>query len=217
MRDTSSRSCTSLAWACALRSMRSMACRRSSSGRWPVRSRCTQPTMALSGVRSSCERVARNSSFSRLASCSRSSRSARSRCERFDLVEHAIEGLDQHADLVLRGAAWRESSSRRDRQSRARCRPARRSAAPQSAAARTTAGRRAAGRRRESRRPRRPGFAAAQAERVEIAHEQDLAAGVAPARQLLDHFEPVRRKARARRDRRRARSLGRRRSRSAPR
>ena len=43
-----------------------------------ARSSCVQPRMALSGVRSSCESVARNSSFRRLASRSRTSSSARS-------------------------------------------------------------------------------------------------------------------------------------------
>ena len=42
------------------------------------RSTRAQPSMALSGVRSSCETVARNSSLSRLACCSRTSNCARS-------------------------------------------------------------------------------------------------------------------------------------------
>src|SRR5262252_8753032 len=50
----------------------------SSSRRVPARSMRAQPRMALSGVRSSCERTARNSSFSRLAS-SASASASRSR------------------------------------------------------------------------------------------------------------------------------------------
>ncbi len=54
-------------WILALRSMASRPCSTSSPSSFPDRSRRDQPTMALSGVRSSWERVARNWSFIRLA------------------------------------------------------------------------------------------------------------------------------------------------------
>ncbi len=61
---------SSISWACALalRPMMSIAWRARSAGSVPASSICTQPRMALSGVRSSCDRVARKSSLSRLAS-----------------------------------------------------------------------------------------------------------------------------------------------------
>ena len=94
MRETSSRSSTSRACAWALRSIFSSA--RNARGRdnAPDRSSRVQPRMALSGVRSSCDSVARNSSFSRLAS-----RSSASRC--WIWREHAVERLDQRAELVV--------------------------------------------------------------------------------------------------------------------
>ena len=68
MRDTSSRSSTSCACARALRSSDSSARCRIDGCMVPSRSMCAQPSTALSGVRSSWDRVARNSSFSRFAS-----------------------------------------------------------------------------------------------------------------------------------------------------
>ncbi len=59
----------SWAWAAALRSMVSRARKRAGSSSLPMRSMRAQPRMALSGVRSSCERVARNSSLTRLTRC----------------------------------------------------------------------------------------------------------------------------------------------------
>ena len=69
-----------MSWFCtfALRSMVSMARATVASSRPPVRSMCAQPTIALSGVRSSWESMARNSSFIRLASRASSSRRVRS-------------------------------------------------------------------------------------------------------------------------------------------
>ena len=68
-REVSSRSSTSCACACALRSIASMA-RAAVAGSSPARfSSCDQPSTALSGVRSSCETVPRNSSLRRFDSC----------------------------------------------------------------------------------------------------------------------------------------------------
>ena len=65
--ETSSRSAVSCACSRAFRSIASSPrCAVAASSR-SVRSRCAQPRTALSGVRSSCEIVARNSSFVRLA------------------------------------------------------------------------------------------------------------------------------------------------------
>ena len=101
-RDTSSTSEISCACDCALRAtisstfgMRAASTRRS-------RSSDTQPRMALSGVRSSCDSVARNSSFSRLA------RSASSRA---------------------RSASWRDDSSATSTSRSSYCRRRPRSAA----------------------------------------------------------------------------------------
>ena len=87
MRETSSTSPISLAWAWALRSMISRTCGRRSADTGAWRSIETQPRTALSGVRSSCESVARNSSFRRLArsassraACSATSTSRSSYC-----------------------------------------------------------------------------------------------------------------------------------------
>jgi len=68
IRDTSRRSSIKWAWRRALRSMTSNACRRRSSGNDPVRNIDSHPNTALRGVRSSCDSVARNSSFERSAS-----------------------------------------------------------------------------------------------------------------------------------------------------
>src|SRR6266852_5364014 len=54
-------------WACALRMIASMARVVVSASSWPVPSILAHPYTALSGVRSSCERTVRNSSFARLA------------------------------------------------------------------------------------------------------------------------------------------------------
>ncbi len=68
IRETSSRSSTSCACALALRSIVSRAFAVCSSESWPRRSIRAHPRIALNGVRSSCEMVARNSSFSTLDS-----------------------------------------------------------------------------------------------------------------------------------------------------
>ena len=85
MRATSSRSSTIWAWVVALRSMASMARSVAEASSRPVRSSLDQPRTAFSGVRSSWETVAMNSSLARLArsasaraSCSRESSAARS-------------------------------------------------------------------------------------------------------------------------------------------
>ena len=85
IRETSSRSSMSCSWICEFRSMMSIARRVVGSSRCPAASSRAQPRMAFSGVRSSCDRVARNSSFARFAawassraSCSRSSSCCRS-------------------------------------------------------------------------------------------------------------------------------------------
>jgi hypothetical protein len=81
MRETSRMS--SMSWLC-MRAFRSMVStpRRSSGSRLCPRSTAAQPTIALRGVRSSWDSVARNSSLSRLAA-SASSRAARSRSSRW--------------------------------------------------------------------------------------------------------------------------------------
>ncbi len=77
MRETSSRS--SISWLCALalRSIVATPSATTAGGTSPCWRIVVQPTMALSGVRSSCDSVARNSSFRRFAS-SASRRTARS-------------------------------------------------------------------------------------------------------------------------------------------
>jgi len=67
MRETSRMSEMSWVWTRALRSMVSMARAAVAESSWPDRSMCVQPTIALKGVRSSWESVARNSSLARLA------------------------------------------------------------------------------------------------------------------------------------------------------
>ena len=67
MREMSSRSSMIWAWAWEFRSMAASPSARSSASTLPERRILAQPTMALSGVRSSCDSVARNSSFMRLA------------------------------------------------------------------------------------------------------------------------------------------------------
>ena len=67
MRETSSRSSMSWATDLALRSIVSSARSRRSGSRSPRRSHQVHPTSALSGVRSSWDSVARNSSLARLA------------------------------------------------------------------------------------------------------------------------------------------------------
>ena len=95
IRDTSSRSSISLACVRAFRSMTSSASVRRSWRTLPERSIVIHPSIALSGVRSSCDSVARNSSLARSASCaaarasrsrvtSRRSRSPVSRCASSD-------------------------------------------------------------------------------------------------------------------------------------
>ena len=90
MRETSRMSSMSCVCACALRSMVSSARPSDEGSTAPVRSIRVQPRMALSGVRSSCETVARNSSLVRLAASacvraafSRSSSSAFARSATF--------------------------------------------------------------------------------------------------------------------------------------
>ena len=65
-------------WARALRSITSRARAAVSSSSWAVRSVTAQPSTALSGVRSSCDSMARKSSFIRLAD----SASSRACCSR---------------------------------------------------------------------------------------------------------------------------------------
>ena len=106
-------SSTSCAWVWALRSMTSTprahgAPRR----RCPPRRMCAQPRIALSGVRSSCETVARNSSFMRLAlsasaraTCSRASdcfRSSSSCCSRWWSRAFSIESAAIRACRSIR-------------------------------------------------------------------------------------------------------------------
>ena len=63
MRLMSSRSSMSWVWARVFRSMTSSPCWVCAAVIVPVRRRCDHPRMAFSGVRSSCDTVARNSSF----------------------------------------------------------------------------------------------------------------------------------------------------------
>ncbi len=85
MRLRSSRSSISCTWARALRSITWMArCWSTVLFAWPLSRIWVQPRMALSGVRSSCDRVARNSSLMRVArwAAMRALRSASSSCSR---------------------------------------------------------------------------------------------------------------------------------------
>jgi hypothetical protein len=77
IRDTSSRSSMSCACARTLRSITSSPRVTVAASLRPPRSITVQPRMGVSGVRSSCERVARNSSLARLAS----SAALRASCE----------------------------------------------------------------------------------------------------------------------------------------
>ena len=79
MRETSRRSSISWASTRVLRSMTSGPRRAPTASSVPDRSRRTQPRIAFSGVRSSWESVARNSSFARFASSSLRRDSSRSR------------------------------------------------------------------------------------------------------------------------------------------
>jgi hypothetical protein len=68
MRDTSRRSLIICSCACAAFAIASIARVVTCSSSRPERSSCAQPTIELSGLRNSCETVARNSSFRRFAS-----------------------------------------------------------------------------------------------------------------------------------------------------
>ena len=78
IRETSSRSSISFAWCRVLRSIASSARALPASSMRPDRSSATQVRITPSGERSSCDRVARNSSFVRLAA----SAAARTTCSR---------------------------------------------------------------------------------------------------------------------------------------
>ena len=117
IRDTSSRSAISWAWTRALRSMALMP--ETTSGSPPATrclSSCDQPTMALSGVRSSCDSAARKSSFTRLA------RSASARAARLAGQEPLPLGLDRVplGDVGGDGEADARAGMRSRRSSRAR-------------------------------------------------------------------------------------------------
>ena len=88
-----------MSWFCsfALRSMVSMARVRVDSSSSLVRSMCAQPTMADSGVRSSCESRARNSSLLRPTSCAFFSSSVRSSSARRLSVMSRAKRLKVHA------------------------------------------------------------------------------------------------------------------------
>ena len=90
MRDTSSRSLTSWASARPLRSMASSARADVAGSRLIERSMPTQPMTALSGVRSSCERTARNWSLLRLASSATARSLSRSSSARWRSVTSRV-------------------------------------------------------------------------------------------------------------------------------
>ena len=108
MRETSSRS--PMSWVCArtLRSMTSSPRRIDGWSRVPERSMTVQPRMGVSGVRSSWDRVARNSSLARLA---------------FSAVARASCDARYRRALSTARAARRPSSSARSRSSRPNTRP----------------------------------------------------------------------------------------------
>ena len=95
IRETSTRS--SISWDCALalRSTVSSACVEVSPSSRPLRNIVSQPSMAVSGVRNSCERVARNSSFKRFAS----SASLRAACSR-------VSSCSRSSSTPLRWRNW---------------------------------------------------------------------------------------------------------------
>ena len=70
----------------------------------PLRSMSAQPRMALSGVRSSCDTMARNWSFSRFASSAlaRAARSRSSSCLRISSSRVSSATVDREAFLFLR-------------------------------------------------------------------------------------------------------------------
>ena len=118
MRDTSRMSSISSACARALRSMVSSAFCSFSGGSVRDRNMRVQPTIALSGVRSSCDSVARNSSFARLAASAasracalrrpRAPRSASSARLRFSMsVAVPIQPADDAVGIALRHEAHR--------------------------------------------------------------------------------------------------------------
>ena len=105
MRETSSRSSTICVCARALRSMVSQ--RRARPGRRAASPRAQQrdqPRMALSGVRSSCESIARNSSLTRLARFGLAAQPPLGR-------EHALELGFERAFLGTRSCASPTSRS----------------------------------------------------------------------------------------------------------
>ena len=95
MRLTSSRSLISRLCCCTLRSMTSRPRRVAGASSVPPRSSRSQPSIALRGLRSSCETIARNSSFRRSASRSASPairwRVASSRARRSSSISSTAE------------------------------------------------------------------------------------------------------------------------------
>ena len=79
----------------------------------PVRSTCDQPRIALSGVRSSCESVARNSSFISLrrSAAARAARSLSSRAVALggSALRRLVEACVVDGDAGLRGNAGDEA------------------------------------------------------------------------------------------------------------
>ena len=100
----SSRSEISAIWARQLRSMISSACSRRSGSTTPACMRRTQPKIELSGVRSSCERVERNSFLSRLAS---------SACRRLSRSRSISRACSVTSRTILEAPTTRPCSSRR--------------------------------------------------------------------------------------------------------
>ena len=82
MRDTSSRSSISCARSFVFRSITSRPCAARAEASAPTRRSRAHPSMAVSGVRSSCETIARNSSFALSAARSSRRESSRSRTTR---------------------------------------------------------------------------------------------------------------------------------------
>jgi hypothetical protein len=80
---------SSMSCACrrALRVITSTAWRARSGVSPSLCSRCTQPMIALSGVRSSCDSTARNSSFARLASSAAASRASSASLRRVTIMQ----------------------------------------------------------------------------------------------------------------------------------
>ena len=132
IRETSRMSSISRACSPAFRPITSIACCARADVRVPLCSIGTQPRIAFSGVRSSCDSVARNSSLSRLASSAAASRASSASLRRVTITHtpliatgrpsrYSTRPLPSHQRTVPSGATMRYSTSCGTPSVRARC------------------------------------------------------------------------------------------------